>query len=356
MADRNARQRLQLLMAVAAARCTAATPLPPRTFGSGLLLSICEAPTSLLVHNISAGLGLVTHFWSTGDVDTNVLVEYFIDGEALPGIAFEPAMACGQGWPGDMNADPVSPGGIYSAGDKMGKGAATGGWYFKYRVPFQQSFRAQARLIRPKPGGGCQAAYMILRGHEVGAGERGLVLPSGYELPLTARLQLQRIDKATFPALSLVALANVSAGYSAVLLQTTMALSTHPPANNYIEGCFHLLRRASESYPGLIVGTGFEDYFNSAYCEVELLSGKMIQKSPVHRFVLLLIPSPTRRVRRRERRARQPLPARGLWGTALLPWYAGRRGWLRAPQRVPLSRWGGHWYGGRRAAGVARGG
>lgn len=251
---------------VALAALAYAAALPPRTFGAGLPSSsvpVCAAPTTLLEHTIGAdaALGILTHFWTTGDVDANVVVELFVDGAAEPAIAFEPAMACGQGFPGDTGGDPISPGGLYAAGGHMGKAGAVGGWYLKYHVPFV-SLRAQIRLLSPGP---CQYAYVLLRGHEVGPGDRGVVLPSGYALPPAARLQLQRIDNATFPPLSLVSVANVSTGLAAVLLQATLALSTRPPGNNYIEGCFHLLRTGGEDFPGLVVGTGFEDFFNSAY-------------------------------------------------------------------------------------------
>ena len=263
---------VRLLCAAAAAAATAAAAPPPlpKTFGAGLpapFVPVCGTPTTILNHTLAtdSSVGVLTHFWTTGDVDSNVLVEIFMDGEPEPSIAFEPSMACGQGFPGDMGTDPVSVGGLFAAGDKMGKAGAVGGWYFKYRIPFQRSVFVQIRQIVPPPSGDCQHAYVILRGFEGDAGFAGVTLPSGFTLPLAARLHLQSIDNATFPALSLVAVANVSSGYAALLLQSTMALSTRPAGNNYIEGCWHLLRTAGEGYPGLIVGTGFEDMYNSAY-------------------------------------------------------------------------------------------
>ena len=261
-----------------------------------------------------------------------------------------------------MSDDPLAQqASLYEAGGKMGKAGAVGGWYFKYKIPFQVSIVAQIRLIisddrsgdyfskerrqrmqqitkgkqqqqqqqqrhfsfsdrrgngfssgssdtnnnnnnsnnnnnnnnnnsnnnnnnnnsnnsnnnnnnnnsntnqDDENSNGCQYAYVQIRGHEVRKGDRGVVLPSGMELPRSARMQVQRIDNTTFPPLSLVSLANISQGMAAVLFQSTMALSTYPPMNNYIEGCFHLLRTANESFPGLVVGTGFEDFYNSAY-------------------------------------------------------------------------------------------
>lgn len=33
----------------------------------------------------------------------------------------------------------------------------------------------------------------------------------------------------------------------------------------YIEGCWNFFRAADEPFPGLVVGTGVEDYFDSGY-------------------------------------------------------------------------------------------
>lgn len=99
-------------------------------FGAGKPgFSICEAPTTVLSYNLSASasFGIASHFWTTGGVDT-ILVEYYVDGEPTPSIAFEPALACGQGFPTEDGSDPISTGELYSAGGKMGKGAAVGAW------------------------------------------------------------------------------------------------------------------------------------------------------------------------------------------------------------------------------------
>lgn len=40
---------------------------------------------------------------------------------------------------------------------------------------------------------------------------------------------------------------------------------TKSPGNHYMEGCVYLYRNHTEGYPGLVVGTGAEDYFDSSY-------------------------------------------------------------------------------------------
>jgi len=260
---------LPLLLSARAGPAAAAPPAAPRTFGVGFTAAqapVCASPTLLLNYTLSpaAELGMLSHFWCTGDVDENVVVEYFVDGEEAPSVAFEPSFASGQGFARFIGDDPLAQqASLYEAAGKMGKAGPVGGWYNKFKVPFGVSLRATIRLIdASKP---CQYAYIQIRGHEVYAGEPGVVLPGGAVLPREARLKVQAIDNATFAPLEQVALANVSKGMDAVLFLVTMATSTYPPMNNYIEGCFHLLRSADEQFPGLVVGTGFEDFFNSAY-------------------------------------------------------------------------------------------
>ena len=51
---------------------------------------------------------------------------------------------------------------------------------------------------------------------------------------------------------------------------STLSVETQPVGGDkagggYIEGCWNFFRSANESYPGLVVGTGVEDYFDSGY-------------------------------------------------------------------------------------------
>jgi hypothetical protein len=54
-------------------------------------------------------------------------------------------------------------------------------------------------------------------------------------------------------------------GYAGLLYMTTFATQTVPAGNNYIEGCWHLFPSADAQWPGVVMGTGVEDYFDSAY-------------------------------------------------------------------------------------------
>jgi hypothetical protein len=41
--------------------------------------------------------------------------------------------------------------------------------------------------------------------------------------------------------------------------------------NSWIEGCWNIQRRASEPLPGLVLGTGFEDFFDSTCVRYQTL-------------------------------------------------------------------------------------
>lgn len=223
-----------------------AWPATTLSIGNGLAgVSVCASPTVILTHTLSANatFGLLTHFWTTGDMDVGVVIEYFIDGESVPSIAFTPSMATGQGFPQYMTSDPLDTGGLYSAGGKMGKAAAEGGWYNTFKIPFYNSVIVQARVT---DGGACRAAWLIVRGHEVypaaGATPDTITISAALSVPVGSRLVMQSLENQVLPALWFVSLANVSLGYSGVMLLSTLAISTSPPANNYIEGCWVLPR------------------------------------------------------------------------------------------------------------------
>jgi hypothetical protein len=116
-----------LLLAHGAVGKRSSPPPIPTTFGNGIAgFSICEQPTVVLNHTLgpNSSYGLMNHFWTTGgDTIDSIIIEYFIDDEVDPSLSFTPAMACGQGFPAAMTSDPVSVGGLFSAGPNMGKAA-----------------------------------------------------------------------------------------------------------------------------------------------------------------------------------------------------------------------------------------
>ncbi len=113
----------------------------------------------------------------------------------------------------------------------------------------------------PTSEAACANVYCVVRGFEVPATE-SLVLPSGYSVPVTARMTLQKSNVVVQPN-AWVPLFNLSSGFEALILGLTVGLQTSPPwgtqingrlsvRNNYVEGCWSLLRNATETLPGQV--------------------------------------------------------------------------------------------------------
>merc|ERR1711907_463993 len=84
----------------------------------------------------------------------------------------------------------------------------------------------------------------------------GLVLQT---TPLTLRQPLEFVTIGSLPA-----------GVQGMIFLTSWAVQATPAGGaaaggGYIEGGWNFFRQANESYPGLVVGTGVEDYFDSGY-------------------------------------------------------------------------------------------
>ena len=175
----------------------------------------------------------------------------------------------------------------------MGKSATRGGWWNKHQLPFEHSVVVSAAVVprsshttgsaaagNPGAGSGaCTSVDFIVRGYETTASSAGLTLPSGVTLPRAARMGLARVEPAKrVEPFELAELASFPAGKEGVLYLVNLALETSPPwatnsehghrykvQNNYVEGCWHLKRAAAEPLPALAVGTGLEDFFDSAF-------------------------------------------------------------------------------------------
>ena len=213
------------------------------------------------------------HFWLTGARDKidRVWVEYYIDGEETPSIAFQPSMMCGVAFPKSL----VPPTKEFGAGAICGKTAPVGGWFNTIPVPFYKSALVTVRAD-PQDGDGCFGGYLNVRGTvnlpAVMPGS-GLPLPAdsdGGFAKLRPRLWLQRNEMAVRQPLEYVTVAQLPAGTRGVVLGTSWAVESRPVGGSgagggYIEGCWTFYRAHNESFPGLVVGTGVEDYFDSAY-------------------------------------------------------------------------------------------
>lgn len=232
------------------------------TFGNGLAgVNICEKPTTIVDYKLSArgNHGVLHHFWVTGDPRVSRMwIEYYVDGESVPSIAFQPAMMCGHAFP-----DLIEETSLYFAGSLCGKNAAVGGWFNTYPIPFGHSVVVMARTLA---GDGCYGAYLSVRGTE----NMPVILPGGLALPSNSRLQLQKNLWATRNPLEYVSVASLPAGQTGMVFQASLGVEARPvggPAQggDYIEGCWQFYGTNTTAFPGLVVGTGVEDYFDSAY-------------------------------------------------------------------------------------------
>ena len=160
------------------------------TVGNAIpVLPVCgssRAPSIVVnetVDNFSHGV--LHHFWATGTKDKidRMWVEYFVDGEGTPSIAFQPSMMCGSAFPTRMAHDFE-----YAAGGLCGKSAPVGGWWNTFPVPFYKSVLVTVRAD-PQDGPGCFTGYVNVRG-TLGM---PLSLPSSaVPLPMGARLMLHK--------------------------------------------------------------------------------------------------------------------------------------------------------------------
>lgn len=270
-----------------------------KTFGTGNAGQICfGTPVHLFSHQVSSStnLGIMSHFWTTGSSEQSMAAtgielrfNYAFDGESVPSISFEPGKAAGQFF-GAVNFSGVwtdgtqaaTPGNLslFAAGDKVGKNAVTQGWWHQTKMPFHTSVNITISVL-PRPGSlpptkqSCATYYAVVRGYETSAAGPALILPSGFAVPSSARL-LQQITDLVVKPNAFVPLLEVPKGYEAVIYKVGFGIETSPPwgtqvdgklqrGNNYVEGCWSLLRTYDEPLPGQVLGTGLEDFWDSGY-------------------------------------------------------------------------------------------
>jgi len=187
----------------------------------------------------------MTHFWTTAPYPTDevTMIRYYIDDEETASIQFFPPMACGSGF-----NDQHNPWGL----KWFGKGAHDGAWFNNFRIPFGSSVRITAQSTNGTLGG----FYIIMRGVP------NLPLSIGnYPLPVSARLKLLVFDQDVQP-IDWVPIADVPKG-SGLFFMHTLAVSSGNL--NFLEGCYHQYTPYNQSFPGTVLSTGTEDYFDSGW-------------------------------------------------------------------------------------------
>eukprot|EP00948_MAST-09A_sp_MAST-9A-sp1_P001362 g1362.t1 len=201
--------------------------------------------------------GKILHFWVAGcpDVD-RATFRFYVDGEDTPSIEFEPPMAAGIGFD-----DQSAPWG----NNWFGKGAASTGFFLNIPIPFN-SIRVTWQLDTTKyPDAKGGPIWIIVRGiyHRTQEQqEQGLTF-NNVELPSQARLKLIKHENVQLKPLEFIDLVNVDPGHMGLLFANAMQVSS---GNfNFMEGCFHLYDQEKSKFPGRLISTGMEDYFDSAF-------------------------------------------------------------------------------------------
>jgi len=225
-----------------------------KTFGTGKsAFTLGSAESTVFEYALSAdsapdAFGVMTHFWITGSPATstdNATIRYYVDGETTPSVEFKPPMAAGVGF------DDAQPNWGTS---KIGRGSDLGGWFVNIKIPFGRSVRTTIALASgSKPA----MAYVILRGCEnmpIGVG--------ALQLPPSARLRLHKIEGETFAPFAFVPVVDLPTGRGLIYMHAIAASSL---SYNFWEGCYRLFTPHEQPFPGTVLSTGMEDYFDSAY-------------------------------------------------------------------------------------------
>jgi len=207
----------------------------------------CQVQTyekTFFAYHVAPGdVGVLSHFWTTylPTADAGMIYRYYIDGENEPSITFDPSMACGVGF-----SDITAP-----WGNKWFGAGASPGWYNNFRVPFQKSLRITLQHTIQT------FFYMIARG----ATNLPIII-GGITLPPTAVLNQHVINQQTFEPVELVPIVNVSSGPGVFWMHTLQIT-----AANYgvLEGCYHAFTDGFWDFPGILLSTGTEDYYDSAW-------------------------------------------------------------------------------------------
>ena len=240
---------IKLVLALVCASSTASDLSAVRTIGTGLSQARLNATEQVLFeHSLSRAndTGVMNHFWAAGSPAVDgAIVRYYVDGEARASVEFVVAMACGVGF-----GDQAAP----WATKWMGKGANHTGWFHNFAIPFGSSIR----ITFQHGAGGADAIWLIARGAE------NLPLRVGaLDLPRGARMRLSATSATLAAPLARYDLLSVPAGARGLFFMSTLAVAS---ANqNFMEGCVRMFSPPEQPWPGLLLSTGMEDYYDSAY-------------------------------------------------------------------------------------------
>lgn len=188
----------------------------------------------------------ITHVWATTGpgILNRTRVRYYIDGESTASIDYFFSLGCGVGF-----GDGANPWG----NEWFGKGSTFGAHYNNFRIPFQKSIRVTVANLGPIVVN--SNFFFIVRGLPNVPLNVGPV-----SVPGTARMALQVFDE-TVPPLKWVPVADVPRGWNGVFFMQSMAVTSGN--GNFMEGCYHSYSPRDEPFPGTLLSSGMEDYFDS---------------------------------------------------------------------------------------------
>lgn len=143
----------------------------------------------------------------------------------------------------------------------IGLGAGKGGngqaWFNNIKIPFGASIRVTIQTNNGQSYGGF---YMIVRG--------GLNMPlviGDNTLPPTARLQLHRFEGHMEP-LDVLDIVNVPKGHQGQFFLSALSVNNSGVGGlNFLEGCYHMYDPVDAPFPGVLLATGTEDFFDSGW-------------------------------------------------------------------------------------------
>ena len=196
---------------------------------------------------------MTTHFWITGSTPQSdtATIRYYVDGERMASIEFQPQHACGVAFDDPENV----------WGNKWaGKGSNAGGFFHAFRVPFYKSLTVTYALA---PGAEKGSIFIQVRGVEnLPIAMDGADVPTGSNGAPRARMVLQR-NNLTMAPLEYLSVVDMPAGTQGLVFQTMISFSA---ANVHtLEGCVRWYGTASTAFPGVLLGTGTEDFYSSSH-------------------------------------------------------------------------------------------
>jgi len=267
---------LSLYLGVVLAIVWCSVAQPYQSFGSGRS-QIHLSSTSefvLLDYTVSpkAQYAAITFFWITGGTLANekeamskvasgngspcavdfALWRFYLDGEttaSLGPVATSQAAFVGQN-------DPSAP----WDNEYMGKNSLFGGWHVNILIPFSKSIKVTLQFPPGIPN--TRDVYAMVRGVENIPLNIG-----GIPLPSTSRLHMVLKTTQNLAVLDFHELVNLPDAQGRLLGTMIDLTSLDNGTLNTLEGCWHAYFPGTQyaSFPGLVLGTGSEDYPESAY-------------------------------------------------------------------------------------------